>query len=122
MELFVGGLWGSFFDSWRLLGTLLGGLGGSLGTFLGIWAAPSGHFFWSWRLLGGPYGTKWLPELTFLDFGCVLGSIWGGFWGPGWGLGGHLGAFWRPLGGLRVFFFVFFLGKCKTMKSVVLLL
>ena len=95
MELFVARLWGSFLESWRLLGTLLGGLGGSLSTFFGIWAAPWGTF----SDLGGslvhlgPWGSKSIPEPTFLDFGWLLGFILGGFCESGWGLGGHLGAF-----------------------------
>ena len=100
----------TFGESWRVIGCLFCYLGGSLG-----------YFFWSWRLLGGPCGTKWLPEVTFLDFGYVLGSILGGFWGPGWGLGGHLGAFWWPLGELWVFFFGFVLESVKLLKNVVLL-
>ena len=58
MELFVGGLWVSFLDSWRLLGTLLGGLGGSLGAFFGIWAAPGGTF----SGLGGSLGDLVAPN------------------------------------------------------------
>ena len=82
MELFVGGLWGSFLESWRLLGTLLGGLGGSLGTFLCIWAAPWVTFSGLGGSLGdlvAPSGTKWLPEPIFFYFGCVLGFMLGGF-------------------------------------------
>ena len=119
-EAVVGGVHGVVFLSTlaavfgilEFLGTLLGGLGGSLGTFFGIWAPPLGTFF-DFGLLGAPWVTKWIPELTFWDLGWLLVFILGGFWKSGWALGGHLGAFWWLLGGLWLFFVGFVLESVK---------
>ena len=73
----------------------------------GILEQSGDTFGGSWRVFGEPCGTKWLPDVAFLDFGCDLGFILGGVWGPGLGLGGHLGAFWWPLGGLLQLLFGF---------------
>ena len=131
MELFVGGLWGWLLESWRLLGTLLGGLGGSSGTFFGIGATL-------WRTfsdLGGSLGDlvapngsqkgrgihQMAPRTDFFGFWIRFGIHFGRLLGPRVGFGRSFGsllvAFGRSLG----VFFWFCLGKCETMKSVVLL-
>ena len=57
---------GSFLYDGRLLGMLLGGLGGSLCTFFGIWTSPWATF----SGLGGSLGERW-------DRFWILGGFWG---------------------------------------------
>ena len=100
--------------------TFWGGLGVSVGTFFGIWAAPRSTFL----VVDAHWGTFWhqMASRTHLfefwmrfeiHFGRLLGSRLG---------------FGRSLGSLLVTsrrslspFYNFVLGKCESIKSVVLL-
>ena len=104
--MFVGGLWGWFLESWRLLGTLLGGLGGSLDVFFGTWAAPWVTF----SDLGGFWGDLVAPNGSQNQLFGISDAFWASFlevFGSRSGvLGGHLGASWWLLVGMWLFFLV----------------
>ncbi len=110
----------SFLESWRLLGTLLGGLGGSLGTFFGIWAAPWGTF----SDLGGSLVHLGCPNGSQNRLLWILDGFWASFWEAFVSPGGVWEVIWELFDGRWELFgscFLFCLGKCKTMKSIVLL-
>ena len=90
--MFVGGLWGSFLDSWRLLGTLLAGFGGSSGTFFGIWAAPWGTF----SDLGGSLGDLMAPNGSQKSLYSILNAFRGPFWEAFGVPGGVWEVIWEP--------------------------
>ena len=90
----------SFLESWRLLGALLGGLGGSLGSFLVSWTFLGTLFL----ILEALLKTFWHhmdPRTDFLDLGRHLGSILEDFWEFGWVWGVTWEAFGWPLGCFR---------------------
>ena len=106
-------------------------LGGFWGHFSGVLEGLWAPFLVSGQLLGAlflileaPWGTLWhqmAPRTDFLGFGRCFGVHFGRLLGSRVGFGRSFGsllvAFGRSLG----VFLGFCLGKCKTMKSVVLL-
>ena len=76
MELFVGGLWGSFLESWRLLGTLLGVLDGLWAPFL-VSGQLLGTLF---LILEAPWctlGVQMDPRTDFSGFWMAFGLHFG---------------------------------------------
>ncbi len=104
MELFVGGLCGSCFESCMLLGTVLAGLGGSLGTFFGIWAAPWASF----SDLGGSLEHLACPNGSQNLLFWILDGFWASFWEAFVSPGGVWEVIWKLLDGRwEVFAFIF---------------
>jgi hypothetical protein len=99
-----------------LLGTLFVISDARWALFFSYLGSSLWHFLWPWIFLGGACCTKWVPEPTFYDFGCLLGLIFGDIWGCGWALGGHLGAFWWHLGDLWRLFLGFMSEILKLWK------
>ena len=120
MELFVGGLWGWLLESWRLLGTLLGVLEGLRAPFL-VSGQLLGTLF---LVLEAPWGTLWhqmAPRTDFFGFWMRFGVHFGRLLGSRVGFRRSFGSLLVAFGRSLSVFFGFCLGKCKTMKSVVLL-
>ena len=67
---------GSFLYDGRLLGMLLGGLGGSLCTFFGIWTSPWATF----SGLGGSLGDLVAPNGYHNRCFLILDAFWDPYW------------------------------------------
>ena len=115
---------------WRTLGVVFGMLESPGDTFGGS-RRVFGHLFW---YLGSSSGTFSDLGDSLEHLGCpngcqnrlfgILDGFWASFWEAFGSPGGLWEVIWELFGGLwEVFgcFFGFCLGKCKTMKSVVLL-
>ena len=106
-------LWGSFWGSCGILGTLCGSLGGPVGSILGILWHPFGNFLGSLGVyralppvgtlfgsLGGPVGN--ILGILWHPFGNFLGTLGGR---PDWGslviLWGFLGTLCEPFVGTQ---------------------
>ena len=96
---------GSFLESWRLPGTLLGGLGESLGTFFGVWAAPWATF----SDIGGSLGDLLAPNGSQNRLFWILDGFWSPFWEAFGSPGGVWEVIWELFGGLWEVFGCFFL-------------
>ena len=79
---------------WRLLGLVLGGLGGILGLSWEVMGGLGGIFEVSWEVLGGLggiLGGSWgVLEASWKDFGSILEASWGLLEAFGVILGGFL--------------------------------
>ena len=96
MELFVGGLWGWFSESWRLLGTFLGILGGLWASFL----VPGQLLGALFLVLESPWGTLWYqmaPRTDFLEFWMRFGIHFGRLLGSRVGFGSSFGSLLVPI-------------------------